>query len=760
MDRPLRVLLVDDEPAVRTMTARQLQQEFAAVELIEIAGPSQFKHALATFGFDAVVCDYKLGWTDGLSILESVKVRDPGAITIFFTGSGSEDVAVQAMKAGADDYVPKTGAGPARLAASLRAALDRRDAARHTAGLHDRLASLLDRLKVGVFRTTLDGRVLEANRAFRLLLGLGANASAGESIEMERFYLRPDDRLALVAQLTEHGSVADREVRLRRADGREIWVSFTKSLTTGGPEALIDGLVEEITERRRIQDALEHSEATFRSLVENALDVVTILAFDGTVKYLSPSIRRVTAFDPKEMVGTNAFEYVHPEDRESVMAAFLEAVHHPGSAPAVRYRLRHRDGSWRIVESIGQSISKSGGEQELLVYTRDHSERQQAADDLRRSEERFLQAQKLEAVGRLAGGVAHDFNNLLTAISGYAGLAMTRENEPGALQQDLEEIMRLVRRGAALTRQLLAFGRREVPQPQVVDLNGVVAETENMLRRVIGEDVTVELALATGPLWTRVDPAQLQQAILNLAVNARDAMPSGGRLLLQTAASAGTVELRVADTGEGMAPEILQRAFEPFFTTKEQGRGTGLGLFTVRSIVTQSGGEVTVESAPGAGSTFRLRLPQSPVPPPSPADKVAATPQARHRPTGSETVLLVEDESAVREILRLVLREQGYAVLAARGGHEALRQSESHDGPIHLLVTDVVMPEMSGPELARRLTERRPETRVLYLTGYAGEEAPQRVALTADAVVLEKPFPHDALAQAVRNVLDGKGRSG
>jgi two-component system cell cycle sensor histidine kinase/response regulator CckA len=386
-------------------------------------------------------------------------------------------------------------------------------------------------------------------------------------------------------------------------------------------------------------------------------------------------------------------------------------------------------------------------------------------DALRKSEEQLLHAQKLDAIGRLAGGVAHDFNNIITAILGYCDLMRQDLARDDPRRADLEEINSAAERAATLTRQLLAFSRRQVLELQPVHLNEVVTEMDKMLRRVIGEDVDLVIRPDPSLGWVRADPGQIEQVIMNLVVNARDAMPGGGAVTIETAnvtlgehtgtdpagASGPHVMLAVSDTGTGMDAETRARLFEPFFTTKQPGKGTGLGLATVYGIVRQSGGSVYVYSEPGRGTSFKIYLPE--VAPPS-AGRARASPSPA-RLNGDETVLLVEDEGAVRDLARKVLEAHGYTVLEAACGAAALRLSDAHANPIHVLVTDVVMPEMSGRELAQHLAGRRPKTRVLFMSGYTDDAVVRHGVLAADVAYLQKPFTPEGLLKKLRAVLDG-----
>jgi PAS domain S-box-containing protein len=572
----------------------------------------------------------------------------------------------------------------------------------------------------------------------------------------------PEVRARFERLLREPGGGMEAEFRLRHRNGRYCVVEVAARNLLDDPA--VNGIVyntRDVTARHESEEALRRRERHFRSLIENAHDIITVLEGDGDVRFASPSVERALGYDRHELAGTYLFELVHPDDVPAVLEVFDRAIRAPGQPHWLEFRIRAADGSYRTLESIGTSLLHDPAVTGIVVNSRDVTERREAEEALLASQQQLLQSQKMDAVGRLAGGVAHDFNNLLTAIRGNAELLLLDIPPGDPRREDVDEIRKASDRAATLTRQLLAFSRRQVLQPRVLDLNGVVREMERMLRRLIGEDVELATRLEPELGQVRADPGQVEQVILNLAVNARDAMPRGGRLTVETrnvvlddemrraypyVVPGAYVMLTVSDTGQGMDAETRERAFEPFFTTKPAGRGTGLGLSTVYGIVKQSGGFVWIDSELGRGTAVRIYLP--PVVEAAPASAGApAAPALSARGTG--TVLLAEDEVTVRRLAVRVLRRAGYTVLEAGDGEEALRVAQVHAGPIHLLVTDVVMPRLGGRALASRLREARADVPVLYISGYNEEAVQHHGVLDPDTAFLGKPFTAEQLLSAV-----------
>ncbi|MBI5068121.1 MAG: response regulator [Deltaproteobacteria bacterium] len=484
-------------------------------------------------------------------------------------------------------------------------------------------------------------------------------------------------------------------------------------------------------------------------MLEDAADITSVLARDGRRIFISSGIARVLGFTEEEALAVKMGESTHPDDRARVAASFRALLATPGAGTRVRFRQLHKDGSYRVVDAVVRNACDDPDVGGVVVNTRDVTEQLKL-------EEQFLQAQKLETVGRLAGGVAHDFNNLLTVILSCAELLGELPGvAAGGGSEYVEEIVTAGERARDLTGQLLAFARKQVAAPVALDVGAQVRATEKILRRLVGEDVAIEVRVEQG-LWpVLLDPAQLDQVLFNLVVNARDAMPGGGHIVIEAAnvpgpeAAADAVRLAVRDTGSGMSPEVQRHLFEPFFTTKAAGKGTGLGLATVHGIVQQHGGRVRVETAPGAGATFELVFPRC---------APGAPPEERRRErsahAGAETVLLVEDDPAVRHLAARALRGAGYRVTTAADGAEAIRLLGQAAAPPDLVVTDVVMPNLDGRKLAEHLRNHFPATPVLFTSGYSADRLASGGLLQADIDLLPKPFTPSLLLQRVRAALD------
>lgn len=517
-------------------------------------------------------------------------------------------------------------------------------------------------------------------------------------------------------------------------------------------------LQEDIAAREQVERALRESEERFRQLAENIEEVFWLSDHEGKrMFYVSPAYASVWGrpCESLEAAGRDWLEAVHPDDRQRVADSM--ARYATGQWDET-YRISRPDGSRRWIRSRGYPVRDAAGQTYRVAgVSRDVTE-------YRRLEEQFRHAQKMEAVGRFAGGVAHDFNNLLSVVLSYASLLLAELPGADPHRTDIEEMKRAGERGAALTRQLLAFSRQQVLEPKVLDLRRVVLDMDKMLHRLVGEDIGLSIIAGEVAGKVHADPSQIEQIVMNLAINARDAMPKGGKLTIEVCDvnfDPSYVELRpdvipgphvmiaVTDTGMGMDSATRERVFEPFFTTKERGKGTGLGLSTVFGIVKQSQGHIHVYSEPALGTTFKVYFPCTT----RTADLAPPSSGPGRTVVGTESVLLVEDDDQVRELACAVLRRNGYDVSSAANGVEALEWSASFPGEIHLLVTDVVMPGMSGRDLAERLRLERPETRVLYVSGYTENSIVHHGVLEPGVAFLQKPITPEALLRKVRDTL-------
>jgi PAS domain S-box-containing protein len=547
------------------------------------------------------------------------------------------------------------------------------------------------------------------------------------------------------------------QINLRRRDGTIIPVEMAITALANGVTACVG---HDISARKAAEKARAEAETKYRTLVEQvaAISYIAELGTRGKWLYVSPQIEAITGYSQDEWLANSCdwIRHIPPEDHAVVEAA--EEASMRGERFQAEYRIVRKDGTviWVSDTAVVAKGSDTDPVMEGIIVD---------ITDRKLLENQLQQSRRMEAVGRLAGGIAHDFNNLLTIIKGYAELALQRSGIQAELRADVQQIENAAERASTLIRQLLAFSRRQVLQPKIIDLNAIVLGLDKLLGRLMGEDIEMVTRCAANVGRVKADPAQIEQVIMNLVVNARDAMPKGGRLTVETynidldstyardhvSVKPGSyVMLAVTDTGIGMNPETVAHIFEPFYTTKESGQGTGLGLSTVYGIVKQSGGYIWVYSEPGKGTTFKVYLPRV-------AEPVEAKPERVELPAankGSETILLVEDEEAVRELTSRILSAKGYSVVAAKSVKDAEEWCDKNGGKIHLLLTDIIMPGTSGRELARRITAKHPRTRVLYMSGYTDNVLAQGGVLEAGLSFLQKPFTPAALAQKVREVLD------
>ena len=635
------------------------------------------------------------------------------------------------------------------------------DAQKRAVGIQ---SAMIESLPGHVALLDASGRIVTANSAWAAAASAGAELVKGEAREDYLVLCQGAERIGPVAAAGIRDVLTGRRQRFEldyrcRASGKRHWCRLIATPVLQGSErggAVVLHL--DVTARRRAERALRRSEDRYRTLVEAARDAVFYISPQGAFTALNASFEEITGLPRAEWLGRRFAELLHPDDREFVMMHFHKALQGE-RPPVIEFRVRRHPQAWGLVECVGAPQIRNGRVVGILGIGRDITERKQMEEQLR-------QGQKMEAVGRLAGGVAHDFNNMLTIINGYCELLLAELPEGDRLRELVTPIHDAGQRSSRLTRQLLAVSRRQILQPQPTNLAEIVAGLGPMLQRLIGEDI--ELVIATdAPLWlVEVDPGHIEQILLNLAVNARDAMPGGGKLTITTRnvalessyalaeaafPSGPCVQILVADSGCGMDQETVSRVFEPFFTTKARDKGTGLGLATVYSIVQQSGGTIDVESEPGRGTMFRICFPRLGKNAPE-ADPAAG---ASRDSGGTETILVVEDEPIVRLLARRVLTGRGYTLLEAENGCQALEIFAEHGERIQLVLTDVIMPQMGGRELADHLRKLRPDLKVLFMSGYTGDALSDRGRLEPGTMLLPKPFTPEALASKVRAALDG-----
>ncbi len=1010
----VRVLLVDDNPDDRTLVARELTKAFPGLEVQQAWDQASLERMLDRDPFDLVITDYQLHWSDGLAVLRIIKSLWPDCPVIMFTGTGTEEVAVEAMKAGLDDYVVKSVRHFGRLPGSVRLAVARAHERRQAREAESRYRALVASVPVGLYRTTPSGRILDANPAMVEMLGFPDRQSM-LNVDVRDLYAEPEVRVNWMNALDHAGVERDMELSLRRRDGQIIFVLdsarlvrsrdgvpiyYEGSLTditsrraaeaerdrqrrmllallgttpdivlfkdrdsvvrelsdaycwirqktrqelvgtsdfdffspeqaqsfrdeevhvmsTGArvvaeheldtpvgkrwfeaikmplrdDDAQIVGLLSmerDITERKQATAALRESEARFRAVYEGAAVGIAVVDLAGTLIECNPARIGMLGFNQEEVAGRHFGEFTHPEDLTIELQLFAELVRGECDYYQRDKRYIRKDGEliWAHL-TVSLVRDAAGAPQFAISMTEDITEHRRAEEALRRSEElfrllaekaqdfiyrldlqpsphftyvspavesltgftpeefyaspdlgfaqiwpedkavfeafnrdpascqqplelrwihktgkvhwteartvpiyddsgelaaveaivrditerkqlegQFLQAQKMETVGRMAGGVAHDFNNLLTAITGFAQFAWNALAPGDPARNDIDQVLKAAQRATSLTQRLLTFSRRHIVATRPVNLNDLILDLDKMLRRLIGEDVELVTIPMSEAAIVSADPGQIEQVLVNLVVNARDAMTNGGKLTITIAAvtldeeyvrgHVGArvgrfVRLTIADTGSGMTSEVKSHLFEPFFTTKGVGKGTGLGLAAVYGIVQQHQGYIWVDSEEGQGTIVQIFLPATSYP----GRKLPRRDEAGYLPHGAETVLSVEDEPLVRGLTVRILQDLGYNVLEASNGHEALDVARQHQGQIDLLLTDVVMPQMSGRVLAKELRLIRPEVKTLFTSGYIDSTMTDAADLAAMGGFLQKPFSEAALARKVRDILDG-----
>jgi two-component system, cell cycle sensor histidine kinase and response regulator CckA len=874
----LRVLMVEDSATDAKLIAQALRKSSRPIELERVEDATAMRAALASRSWDIILSDWSLPTFSAMGALDVLKESGLDLPFIIVSGTVGEEAAVDAMHAGARDYVLKDRLG--RLIPAIERELreHRERASRRESEL--RSAAIVRCSLDPIIATDHTGRVIEFNPAAEKCFGYSHTEAVGQSLAdlvvpdrfREEFRARLDGAQSGVAD-------KPRELTAKRKDGTEFPIERTITRLDDRSPPIIMGFIRDLSERDKAEAALREAKTRFTRLAESGLVGIIIAESTGRIVDANEAFLKMVGYSWADLAIGLSWSSLTPAEWAPVNIVLSEHIRERGVAGPWEKEYLRKDGS-RVPVLVGvatlegnRNISlsidltalrqaeaaRARAEDEYRVlfensplpkwlydvdtlrilavndamvrtygYTRDEllkmtimdirptstlpkvtealrthlaagdgsvgvwchrrkdgtsiemelhthtfvnagmTQRLVVAKDVtqeRRLEEQLRQAQKMEAVGRLAGGVAHDFNNLLSVILSYGEMLLTDLPPGEPIRDDIEQITRAGRRAADLTRQLLSFSRQQVLAPKVLNLNDVLVNVDKMLRRVLGADVDLALLPEKALGQVRVDPGSIEQVMMNLVVNARDAMPTGGKLTIETrnvvlddtyAASHPGVKaghhvmVAVSDTGTGMDAATLRRIFEPFFTTKGQGKGTGLGLSTVFGIISQSGGTVWVYSEVGVGTTFKIYLPRVDDAVDSASEEPPAV--ASH---GTETILLVDDDDQVRLVTQAILRKYGYHVIDARNAGEALLQVESYPGTIHLLLTDVVMPQMSGPELARRLARSRPELKLLCMSGYTDDSIVRHGVIEGHIAFLQKPVTPVTLIRKVRAVLDG-----
>ncbi len=883
MKRPLRILLVEDSEDDALFVLEELRRGGFAPSHELVTTAEAMTAALAKPGWDLVISDYTLPGFSGLHALELFKKQDLAVPFILVSGNIGEELAVEAMRSGANDYVMKQNL--ARLVPAVKRELaeaeqhrQHRQAEKSLLESEALFRSLSASSPVGIFLADMNGQVIYVNPRWRTIHGLSLMQSVNEGWIQT---IHPDDREWMLkdwVNCVEAKRELYQECRILRPDGVARWVEIRSALRysdTGETIGFV-GTVEDITRRKQMEDALRASEVRFRDLFEHSPDAIFVEDAHGTVLDMNRAACQLHGLTREQLLGKNVTDLVPPDKRAEVTREFPqwftgkidyhESLSYTGDGrsipvelrgipiqyhgqPAILFHVRNitkrkqaEESNVRLATAIEQSadgvmITDAGGAilyvnpafEKITGYTRKEAigqnprllksgkhdaefyrqmwaaltagevwsgrfinkkkdgtfyEEDATISPVRDAagkivnyvavkkdithevalEAQLRQVQKMDAVGKLAAGVAHDFNNLLNAIIGFGELTLAKMDPSNPLFGNISQMKKAGERAAGLTRQLLAFSRKQILEPKILDLNVLIADLHKMLDRLVREDIEIVLALSPATGRVKVDPGQIEQVITNMVVNARDAMPHGGKLTIETRnvmldatdllvhpelRPGGYVRLSVRDTGTGMTDEVKARIFEPFFTTKSIGQGTGLGLATCAGAVQQSGGYITVESKVGEGTIFHIYLPRV-------TDTVAGAPGAQTDeilPRGQETILLVEDELSVRQVTELMLADLGYKVFAAADGEQALHLFRQNSA-VDLLVTDVVMPKMNGKQVADELRRLHPRIKVLFISGYTDDAIVHHGVIDPGIAFLQKPFLSFTLARKVREILD------
>jgi len=769
----IRILLVEDTPEDACLLQALLEKSRSGRFRVHHADRlSKALERLAGNDIDAVILDLFLPDSNGLDTFDKVQGRHPTIPILVLTAAQSESMADLAIRRGAQDYLLKDRLDGDMVVRAVRYAIERKRAENALRKSEERFELMARATNDAVWDWDFATNRMWWNVGVRSFLGYPPD-TVGTDFNWWQEHVHPEDRARMIscvrAVIDGGGRFWLDEYRFLCADGSYACVfdrGYVLQDEHGKPIRMI-GAMMDITDRKRAEEALRETNETLRTLIQASPLGIVVMDRQEKVRIWNPAAERIFGWKSHETLGRALHAMAAPGRQDEFQNLVWRTLQGEALTGLEFSGSRKTGNGVELSVSMAPLRDARGAISGAMAVVSDVSERKVAEGQRIQLEEQLRQSQKMEAVGRLAGGIAHDFNNLLTAISGYAELLQNRFGPGDEVRTYVDEILKSSSRATQLTRQMLAFSRRQVLQPKVLDLNAVVQNMEGLLRRLIGEDIDLQTATGANLGCVQADQGQIEQVIMNLAVNARDAMPKGGKLTIETRnvvldqkyndrhgrmRSGPHVLLSVCDSGTGMDAETQSHLFEPFFTTKDKDKGTGLGLATVYGIVKQSGGDIWVYSEAGRGSCFKIYLPRVDQVP----DEASPGADQTTSSTGSETVLLAEDSDVVRRLLRELIQTNGYTLLEARHGAEALQIGKDYAGIIDLLVTDMVMPQMGGRELAEQLLPLRPKMKVLYMSGYTEDAIVRHGVLDSGTAFLEKPFTPDSLARKIRELLDQK----
>lgn len=751
MKPDLAVLLVEDNESDVYLFKKVLKKNFN-VNMHTVATEPDYRRELEQFDVDIILSNYSLPQFDAIRALEIKQIVKPHVAFIVVADSMNEEIAVNVMKAGADDYVIKENLH--RLQPSIEADIKKNQIQK----LKDKeYKQLIDGMNDVAFVIDLKENLLEVNEAAVKVLGY----SRDELLNMRLMDIDAKYNDKEIRQLVKDMKSGEKQIfesQHKTKNGEIIPVEISSSFVTYRGQEVVFSVARDIRERKQAESNVRRITEGARAILWRA-EVVKMndeskdcLGFSWDIRFLNldniNSFLHLQDFPGKDL--TYRYHYsILEEDRKKIEKTSSEALRNHKDSYEQEFRLRDAHGDIHWLHESSQIKRVDDLHFELIGFAMDVTERKLL-------EQQLHQSQKMEAIGQLAGGVAHDFNNLLTVINGYSDMLLDLKSAKDPEYQGLQEINQAGYQAAALTQQLLAFSRKQIMKPKIFKVNDLLQKMETMLRRLIGEDIELEIQYAKELIAIKADPGQMEQVIMNLAVNARDAMPSGGKLHIQTKAvyldknleTGYYLRLVIADNGVGMDEETQERMFEPFFTTKESGKGTGLGLSTVYGIVRQSGGHIRVHSTKHHGTVFEIDLPAV-------HQEIGKT--VAEKPTiqkGTETILVVEDDEAVRGLVQRMLLRYGYKVLLTIDGEEALKTAKSYKDSIHLVLTDVVMPHMSGNELSKKIVKLHPEASICFMSGYTNEAILDHGIQSKKVNFIQKPFKPHVLLGTIRDILN------